>query len=891
MICQTIKKNGSICGTTLTSEGMCRYKAHNKKIVTSDSDITINTIKTTDQSCTNTIMCESQVKPEINCITVQPLLDSNLPNVSDLVKISFKLNGEQGESFYFDPRKIYLKAIIRVDSISSKNNKAYKKFYWFCNHNGISEMKSFVEQAHAKGFECHEIMWHSHCNFFIDIDLELTNVERQTHLNRHIDEDEPDNCLIGEIVDVYEQSVLKSLENNNIIAIDDNKYDSTLITRIRQLESGDWKYSMHLITNLWMPIIHAKYLAEDARALIANYDTPLDKTNLINKFDLAPYKRKASLSMVGGIKNGHENIIHNKGSLSDQYLTIYSDKKSPIINTDVYAPRGTNNASLVIDNEFVTEALKHVNKIPFWDENAFDLAASSKYPNTFLVKRLQPSYCDTCKRTHDNDNSLLIYFVPDKGIAMWRCNKSAELYKVYWRKPVAKQLIVSQEEHLNPTQLNHFSEEAYYWSDLCKHLDNSSFDSAKDNKQAVEFLSQNLPRVLSIVGEDVFIKMNEYEFFRAYTLSNFSTQLVHTFRVCSRTGAIIKSTTPLKSFLLKYKKHFKLFNSVKANFDFDTHDTNAFICSRRFIATKIDNYNTPALAILLAFIHTNIFSKNDELFEYELDKLAIMCKYPHKKTMIITILLTVLTGCGKNLYTDFLCKYLFGNHSSISNCPGIDRLLDDKNAEQLGKKLVVINEMANESGRFISNFDKLKGLVTETRQRIRSLYSNAIMVDSSTDYYACSNHKNSFHIGSIDSRREFCPDIDESYADDRKYFGPIKKAIETQDCGDAFYSFLMDRPITYEQFTAKKVPMSNTKRQVVECSMSLEQSWLAEYTTELGDLPKEIRAKDLYVNYTTWMSNNAPDTKAKSSVKLSQIILGKGIERVRKACGTVYVLK
>ena len=66
MICQVIKKNGQPCGAKVTAEGMCRYKPHNKKIVLT-SDITVNTIKTTNQSSTDTIMCQSQVKTDINC--------------------------------------------------------------------------------------------------------------------------------------------------------------------------------------------------------------------------------------------------------------------------------------------------------------------------------------------------------------------------------------------------------------------------------------------------------------------------------------------------------------------------------------------------------------------------------------------------------------------------------------------------------------------------------------------------------------------------------------------------------------------------------------------------------------------------------------------------------
>lgn len=83
MICQAIKKNGKLCGREYKTEGKfkgrCNIVGHHaqrvameindKKIVTSDSDVTVITINTTDQSSTDTIMCESQVNTEIKCAT------------------------------------------------------------------------------------------------------------------------------------------------------------------------------------------------------------------------------------------------------------------------------------------------------------------------------------------------------------------------------------------------------------------------------------------------------------------------------------------------------------------------------------------------------------------------------------------------------------------------------------------------------------------------------------------------------------------------------------------------------------------------------------------------------------------------------------------------------
>jgi hypothetical protein len=212
-----------------------------------------------------------------------------------------------------------------------------------------------------------------------------------------------------------------------------------------------------------------------------------------------------------------------------------------------------------------------------------------------------------------------------------------------------------------------------------------------------------------------------------------------------------------------------------------------------------------------------------------------MVKYPSRKTNIITLLLSDKTGCGKNLYTDFLCQYVFGEYNTISNLPGIDVACEDKNAEQIGKKIIVIGEMANEHGKFLANFAKMKGKITEKRQRFRPLYSNGFMVDTATEWYALSNHKSSYHIGSMDSRREFCPDVNEKYANNKKFFGPLKRIVENQECGDAFYSYLLDRPISYDEFMEMNMPQTKTKKEVVACSKSIEEEWFDEFLQKLAN--------------------------------------------------------
>lgn len=388
-------------------------------------------------------------------------------------------------------------------------------------------------------------------------------------------------------------------------------------------------------------------------------------------------------------------------------------------------------------------------------------------------------------------------------------------------------------------EYNTFNEDKYYFNDLCRYFDNNIFYGLNSFKP-VQYLIENLHRVLVIVNRNVIIKISKNEFFKISKFKDFTEQKIHYIVIVMNVEKDVY--VDLGTIINQNKKYFKLFNAVKSDFYFNCPDKDTFIISRQFIAKYNSDYlNSEKLKVLLSFIKINLFSNKEEMFNYEMDKLSIMVKYPHLKTGIITLLISVLTGCGKNLYTDFLCNYVFGDYNTISNLSGLETLLDDKNGMQFGMKMVVVNEMSSTQDKFMSNFTKFKNMITETKQRIRFMYTDGFMADQSTEYYCLSNHKNSYIIENKKSRREFVPDIDESYADNKTYFAPIRKNINNQECGDMFYSYLINRNITYDEFMLKTVPMSKTKIEIVN-----------NYKPDIIELVEYIEKYDIVEDSEIW---------------------------------------
>jgi adenylate kinase family enzyme len=416
---------------------------------------------------------------------------------------------------------------------------------------------------------------------------------------------------------------------------------------------------------------------------------------------------------------------------------------------------------------------------------------------------------------------------------------------------------------------NTFENDSFYWNDLCKHLDATEWN--QDTDDLINYLKVNLPRVLALINDNVAIKQSSEQYFDLKKFSNFSTQLIHRYKINEKGIRIKCMDIALWSYINAEKKHFRLFNQTLANYQFDNPDPDTFICSRRFVAKQIENFETDSLKVLLKYVHADLFSGNDLMFEYEMDKLGIMCKYPHLKTEIITLLISE-QGCGKNLYTDFLCEYVFGSYNCIDNMPGVETLLEEKNGEQFGKKFIVVNEMSSTRDKFMSNFNKLKSMVTEKHQRVRMMYMNGFMAKQATEYYCLSNHKNSYVIESAQSRREFVPDISEEHADDRVYWGPIRKAIKNQDCGNAFYSMLLARPITYDDFMSKAVPMSKTKQEIVNNCKSDKQLFVEELVEQLNanpEMERKYKSTQVYARYRTYCEANGCVTESSKKLVLT----------------------
>ncbi len=318
-----------------------------------------------------------------------------------------------------------------------------RAFFWFYS---IHDANKFIPYIHDElKAECHEIII-NRVKLFFDIDLHLTDTELEDLIDFYSEQSGESNLTIDDVARhlahlFYDASLASLEEHGNDLNELERECDMMYSTRNRNITSDTFKISIHLITNIVCTIDQCRAIIEDIRINILfhpddySLEVPEDHINkIIESIDTQPYHKHGSLAIPGGRKivndieyineiqhsfiwGGEENYI----TRIDSVLTCIDFNGYNIKRTHANGDAGT------VSQEFVNQVLEHVNKIPYFDHSIWDLEASSLKNYSMIVRRLRPSHCPNCDRTHDLDNTLLLIFNEEKGLGFWKCLHSRDI--------------------------------------------------------------------------------------------------------------------------------------------------------------------------------------------------------------------------------------------------------------------------------------------------------------------------------------------------------------------------------------------------------------------------------------------------------------------------------
>ena len=149
-----------------------------------------------------------------------------------------------------------------------------------------------------------------------------------------------------------------------------------------------------------------------------------------------------------------------------------------------------------VNADFVKSAMEHINSIPDYSSDIWDVQSSRIKGNTMYLRRMQSSYCSICNKDHDNDNTMFIIFDSERAIAKWKCIKSDCLPKIFYR----------EEPPINFEQFENFIETNKHIvtnNETITQLSNTDKKIINNCKQIANTNETNIIKYRITIGEEI----------------------------------------------------------------------------------------------------------------------------------------------------------------------------------------------------------------------------------------------------------------------------------------------------------------------------------------------------------------------------------------------------
>ncbi len=733
-------------------------------------------------------------------------------------------------------------------------------FFWCYDEN---DAKRFVEDMHYHRYECHEVLWHANCKFFCDIDL-IMSVDMRSELLKQMPEDE----LFGSIVDAYEQAINLSLKSQGI----DEDIDFNIIKRCRSTEAG-YKYSIHLISQFWMSIAKAKELAKAAMDQIDNIDTNLDRDLLRRSFDLQPYHKHGSLSMKGGWKGNHWNRMHCSNYLTDPCISLYHEYCEVL---PAHAFPTSERVPGTIDDDFIKEALEHVEDIPDWSD-AFDLDASSLKGATMIVKRVRASVCSICERVHDNDNTLLLAF--GDGKAFWKCMHSINAKaKLFYKRAIA---VKNESDPIDWPKIASFIDDSCAVPAIFDKRNLSCFEDCTDlSKQDVADMPELIKYILGNVsyitnGGNGFFQTKRLDDYNNLTYSQVSTNsfknLLVYLNIMGIDGKIRKQS--LFDVLIKYIPDLSYgrvdFIPYGLASEYDWSNRKIFNCFTGFMHKFEPSFQIDHNLIARYLGHLkDVWAAGDEnVYQGILKQFAHYVQKPQVKTQLCLVVLG-REGTGKNRPINLLSEYVLGKQYCLESSK-MEEILGKFNAALENRLLCVLNEATDCSSKeSLSNQDKLKDIITNEQINIQKKHIDPYTIADRCNYIAFSNNR--YVIKSSSEMRRFAMlESSDCRMNDYKHFKDLTEDFSLRGAGPHLYHYLMSIDIT-DYYPQRDFPQTKLKQEIRGTAIPKHAQWLIAYCDDELQLEATIDdgkftpTAELFGKYQYWLRSNGYPPAAKS---------------------------
>ena len=415
--------------------------------------------------------------------------------------------------------------------------------------------------------------------------------------------------------------------------------------------------------------------------------------------------------------------------------------------------------------------------------------------------------------------------------------------------------------------------DSYCWVDFVSALTEKVWES---KAELDEYMKANISRVLAVVhkGKGFYIKkdaclgglFNVVEKFG--DVINFDIKFVSQ-KVDKRTKDK-KTKDCLET--MSFTKYLKETNILKNYADIGCYpDEKVKPCPpsnyniwEGFQANTVEKVDESKIADLQYILRELWASGDEQLYKYLLGWFRFVVAHPAEMAKVALFMYSE-EGAGKGTFTDFFRQYVLGN--GISHVyVGINEILEKHNTNKSGKKLSIVNEMGSTREEFVSNYDKVKPLITDPIVTENPKGKTIIQVDNIMNVIMCTNHKNSLYISESD-RRYTCIEVSNAKCgqEHKDWWAGVNKRIMNQEAGDHFYTWLLS--LNEDDLPNPRVVYKTKLREEI-ISLSRDNvlvftDWVVEQNENAEEDEKrtEVQASALYAEYCEWCKQNGERAK------------------------------
>jgi hypothetical protein len=399
--------------------------------------------------------------------------------------------------------------------------------------------------------------------------------------------------------------------------------------------------------------------------------------------------------------------------------------------------------------------------------------------------------------------------------------KEQERIKEEMKKEKEKEEMKYINMYQDPTVfMNRFEDNDFTMVRFLRHLDTTMFSNRLD---AYNYIKDNLHKVCALIGirtliikNDLICNSDQIIFDNIETFGK--DQLIkYEDMNPSKPVTLYKVLFGNRDFICRYEK-------ISTDIAYKGNNVNEFYITRPFIASKVE-YTEDDLEFILEFIRHIVCSDDIEVYEAFIRWLAFMVQYPNKKSGIVPVFISKEGGTGKTMFIEFIAKFILGEHlyAPVNDVNGI---VKEQNKYLMGRKLAYVNEMASCKDHFISNFQKLKGLITEDSFSVKALYKDPIFMKQFLEFIFTANNTECLPLEKKD--RRFLPiRFNDERVNDFAYFDLFERTTYNIEYGNKFYSYLMDLP-DVSISTVRKIPVTELKKEMLESSINSYDSFIED---------------------------------------------------------------